>query len=169
VDEAHTALLIEIRRRLQEACDDPNVKNKGGTNYRAPRVTNAITAREDDGPALVKYVTSTVRKTADSDAWNVLMEADRLDISFEDMIVNAQEPIRSLFTDDDRAFAEQSLNAQRDTIAQRRDDAEAAAVAYDKRIVAIMSTKRGEQGKPWTAEWEEKTLAGMAAKRRTTP
>jgi len=50
-----------------------------------------------------------LRKTGDSEGWNALMEADRLDLSFEDMVLNADEPARRLFTDEDRRLAAQIL------------------------------------------------------------
>jgi hypothetical protein len=36
VDRAHKALLTEIRRRLDEAREDPNVTNADGSNYWGP-------------------------------------------------------------------------------------------------------------------------------------
>jgi hypothetical protein len=166
VDEAHRALLNEIRRRLDAAADDPNVKNSNGSNYWGPYVTRAVNKREGDGSGLVQYIQNVLRKSADSEGWNALLEARRLDISFEDMVANADEPIRSLFTDEDRSIAERSLRVQQSEIERRREEHETEAVARDRRIVAIMAAKRRAQGKPWTAEMEAKTLADEAAKRR---
>ena len=168
MDDAHKALLDEIRRRLDAAVDDPKVQNRNGTNYRAPHVTRAIDGREDDGPALVKYIKGALRKSADSEVWNALLDADRLDISFEDMVATAEEPIRSLFTDEDRRLAIESLEAQRSVLARRREDAEAVAVAQDQRIVAKMGELSRRDGKPWSPEREAKALEQMAAKRRPT-
>jgi hypothetical protein len=168
VDPAHKALLAEIRRRLDAARDDPNVKNSDGSNYWGPYVTRAVKAREHDGPALVRYIKDVLRKSGESEGWNSLLEARRLDISFEDMVFNAVEPIRSLFNDDDRRIAERSLGEQHREIDRRRDAEEAIAVERDRRIVALMAAKRREQGKPWTAEMEARTLADLAAKRRAT-
>jgi hypothetical protein len=42
MDPAHTALLAEIRRRLGEARDDPNITNVDGSNYWGP---SALCAR----------------------------------------------------------------------------------------------------------------------------
>jgi hypothetical protein len=50
VDEAHNALLADIRRRLQVMRDDLNVTNTDGSNYWGPRITKAVKDREDDGP-----------------------------------------------------------------------------------------------------------------------
>ena len=86
MDRAHQALLAEIRRRLDETREDRKITNVGGSNYWGPYVTRAINEREDDGPALVGYVKDVLRKANDSQGWNALLEADRLDISFEDMV-----------------------------------------------------------------------------------
>jgi hypothetical protein len=104
--DAHRALLAEVRRRLDDAGDDPNVRNADGSNYWGPYVTRAVTKRENDGPALVQYIKSFLRKSGESEGCNALLEADRLDLSFEDMVLNADEPIRDLFSDDDRRIAE---------------------------------------------------------------
>lgn len=165
MDDAHSALLEEIRARLGAAVDAPEVRNKNGTNYSAPRVSRAIEGRADDGPALVKYVKGAIRK---SEAWNALKEADRLDLSFEHLVVNADEPVRSLFSDEDRQVAEQALSERTAEIGLKRDEAEAAAVAQDRRIVAKMGELSRRDGKPWTPEMEEKALARMASQRGAT-
>jgi hypothetical protein len=67
VDQAHRALLAEIRRRLEDTRDDPNIKNVDGSNYWGPYVTRAINDREDDGPALVKYIQGVLRKSGESE------------------------------------------------------------------------------------------------------
>src|SRR4051812_417288 len=98
VEPAHDALLAEIRRRLQATRDDRNVTNEDGSNYWGPRVTQAINRREHDGPALVQYIKDVLRRRAvGSQGWSALQGGDRLDISFEDMVLNAAEPIRSVF------------------------------------------------------------------------
>ena len=109
MDQAHRALLEELRHRLQTAKDDPNVTNADGSNYWGPYVTRAVNDRENDGPALVHYIKNVLRKTGESEGWSALLEADRLDISFEDMVLNAADPIRRLFSDEDRQIAAQSL------------------------------------------------------------
>src|SRR4051794_34340937 len=97
VEPAHEALLAEIRRRLRATRDDPNVTNDDGSNYWGPRVTEAINRREHDGPALAQYIKGVLRRRASgSQGWSALQRGDRLDISFEDMVLNASEPIRSL-------------------------------------------------------------------------
>lgn len=141
MDDAHRALLDETRRRLKAAADDPNVKNSDGSNYWGPYVTRAINKREHNGPGLVQYIKDVLRKPGDSEGWNALLEARRVDISFEDMVVNADEPIRSLFSDEDRSIAERSLGLQKREIDRRREDEEASAIARDRRIVAIMAKK----------------------------
>ena len=57
----------------------------------------------------MRYIKDVLRTSGASEGWNSLLEAGRLDISFEDMVLNAVEPIRCLFTDEDRRIAEQSL------------------------------------------------------------
>ena len=52
-----------------------------------------------------------LRKSGESEGWNALLEADRLDISFEDMVLNAGEPIRDLFNDEDREIAARGASA----------------------------------------------------------
>lgn len=163
MEDSHKALLSEIRERLDAAAEAPEVKNKNGTNYRAPRVTRAIDDREDDGPALVKYVKGAIRKT---EAWNALMEGNRLDLSFEHLVMNAEEPVRSLFSDEDRQVAEEVFTSRTAEIGRKLDESEAVAVAQDRRIATIMGEKQRERGKPWTPEMEEKALARMAAERR---
>jgi hypothetical protein len=159
-------LLEEIRRRLDVAREDPNVTNTDGSNYWGPYVTRAINDREDDGPALVQYIKGVLRKSGESEGWNALLEADRLDISFEDMVLNAGEPIRGLFSDDDRKAAAQSLGERQSEIKRRRDEAEAIEVENDRRIVADVAAKRRSPGKPWTLELEAQMLARMAERRR---
>jgi hypothetical protein len=166
VDEAHKALLIEIRRRLTETRDDPNVTNADGSNYWGPYVTRAITQREADGPALVKYIKDVLRKTGDSQGWSSLLEGQRLDLSFEDMVANAVEPIRSLFNDEDREIAALSLGAQETELARRREALEAEEQERDRRIVAQVGERRRAAGKPWTPEMERSMLVDRATQRR---
>jgi hypothetical protein len=167
VDQAHRALLEEIRERLQTAKDDPKVTNAGGSNYWGPYVTRAVNDRENDGPALVLYIKGVLRKSGQSEGWSALLEADRLDISFEDMVLNAVDPIRGLFSDEDRDIAAQSLGQQQGEIERRREAAESAEVENDCRIVAQVASKRQAAGKPWTAEIEVQMLADMAQRRRS--
>ena len=166
MEPAHKALLDEIRRRLDEARDDPGVTNASGSNFWAPYVTRAIDKREDDGPGLVQYIQDVLRKAGKSESWSALLEGDRLDLSFQEMVLNAEEPIRSLFTDEDREIAARSLGDQRAELKRRYETTEAAAVAHDREIVAMVAASRREKGKPWTPEIEERMLAERAAKRR---
>ncbi len=168
VDEAHKALLAEIRRRLDAAREAPNVTNAGGSNYWGPYVTRAVDKREHDGPGLVQYIKDVLRKSGESQGWSSLLEGDRLDISFEDMVLNAVEPIQGLFTDEDREIAARSLGGQQSEIASRREATEAAEVENDRRIVALVAANRRAAGKLWTAEIEARMLADRAAQRRTT-
>ena len=165
MEPAHKALLDEIRRRLDETRDDPGVTNASGSNYWGPYVTRAIDKREDDGPGLVQYIKDVLRKDA-SEGWSALLEADRLDLSFEDMVVSAEEPIRGLFSDEDRELAARALGDQRAVLERRHATAESAAVEHDREIVALVAASRREKGKPWTPEIEERMLAERAAKRR---
>jgi hypothetical protein len=169
VDEAHTALLAEIRRRLDETRADPTITNTDGSNYWGPYVTRAINDREHDGPALVAYIKSVLRKTGDSEGWNALLEADRLDLSFEEMVLNADPPIRGLFDEEDRQIAARLIGDLQQRIKQRVDEAEAAEVEHDRAIVSRVAANRRAQGKPWTAEMEAKMLADRAARRRPGP
>lgn len=165
MNEAQRALLAEIRRRLDDTRDEPGVKNADGSNYWGPYVTRAINDREDDGPALVEYIKTVIRKSGESQGWSALLEGARLDLSFEDMVLHAIEPIRSLFDEDDRRVAAGSLGEQQTEI-ERRDNAhEAAAVEQDRRIVAMVADKRRAEGKPWTDEMEAEMLARRAAAR----
>jgi hypothetical protein len=166
MDEAHQALLDELRRRLRETRDDPDVKNAGGSNYWGPYVTRAVEKREHDGPGLVRYVKDMLRKSGDSEGWNALLEAGRLDLSFEDMVVHAAEPIRSLFSDEDREVAERSLRTQQGQLDARHDTAEAIEVERDRKIAGMVGEKRLAGGKPWTDEMEAQLLAERAARRR---
>jgi hypothetical protein len=166
VDAAHAALLAEIRHRLEAARDDPNVTNADGSNYWGPYVTRAVDKREHDGPGLVRYIKDVLRKSGESEGWNSLLEAGRLDISFEDMVLNAKDPIRALFTDEDRQIAERSLGEQRREIDRRYEAAEAIELERDRKIVAGVAAKRRAEGKPWTQEIEERMLSERAARRR---
>jgi hypothetical protein len=168
VEAAHRALLAEIRRRLEAARDDPDVTNADGSNYWGPYVTRAINDREHDGPALVQYIKNVLRKTGESEGWSALLEADRLDISFEDMVLNAGDPIRGLFSDEDRDIAARSLGQQRGELDRRREVAESAEVERDRRIVADVGSKRQAAGKAWSVEMEEQMLADRAERRRRT-
>jgi hypothetical protein len=147
--------------------DDPNITNTDGSNYWGPRITKAVKDREDDGPALVKYVKGVLRKTGESEGWNALLEAHRLDLSFEDMVLNADEPIRELFTEEDRRLAAQILGDQQGEIERRCEAAESIEIERDRRIVAEVASKREEAGKPWTAEMEAQMLAERAERRRS--
>lgn len=166
MDDPRKALLVEIRRRLDETRNDPNVTNSDGSNYWGPYVTRAIDQRDDDGHALVKYIKDVLRKSGDSPGWDALLEGDRLDLSFEDMVANAVEPMRGLFNDEDREVAARSLGGQRAELERRREVEEAAAVEEDRRIVAMVAERRHADGKPWTPEIEERMLADRAARRK---
>lgn len=167
MDAAHAALKDEIYRRLEATRDDPRITNTDGSNYWGPRITKAIKDREQDGPALVHYVRGVLRKSGDSEGWNALLEANRLDLSFEDMVANAAEPIRGLFSDEDREIAARSLGDLHREIDRRRADAEAAEVERDRRVVAEVARRREAAGKPWTVEMEERMLAERAGRRRS--
>lgn len=173
MDDAHRALRDELFRRLEATKEAPEVKNTDGSNYWGPRITKAIKDREADGPALVDYVKKVLRKTGESEGWNALVEASRLDLSFEDLVVKAAEPIRSLFTDEDRELAQAILDAQGGEVAlkseERRAEAvatEAQAVEHDRKIVADVRRRREAAGKSWTPEMEADMLARMAVRRR---
>lgn len=166
MDGRYTSLLAEIRRRLEETRDDENITNTDGSNYWGPYVTRAINDREHDGPALVKYIQTVLRKSGESQGWNALLEANRLDVSFEDMVLNAVEPIRGLFSDEDRQIAARNLGDQAAEIERRHAAAEAAEVERDRRIVAMVATRRQAEGKPWTPEIEARMLGDRAARRR---
>ncbi len=174
MEDAYRALRSEVLRRLDETREDPKVTNTDGSNYWGPRITKAVKDREDDGPALVAYVKSVLRKTGDSEGWNALVEAQRLDLSFEDMVLRAQEPIRDLFSDEDRELAAQILSTQEGTISQKVQEREAHATAReaeeverDRRIVAGVRARREALGKDWTTEMEAEMLARMAERRRS--
>jgi hypothetical protein len=167
VDHAHQTLLVEIRRRLEEARADRGITNTGGSNYWGPYVTRAVDKREDDGPALVEYIKDVLRKSGNSDGWNALLEADRLDISFEDMVVNATDPIKGLFNDEDRAIAAQSLGDQRAEIERRAAEAQAGELERDHRVLAQMDEVRLKDGKSeLTDEQRADVLSARAARRR---
>ncbi|HWT93298.1 MAG TPA: hypothetical protein VN238_09900 [Solirubrobacteraceae bacterium] len=166
MNEAQRELLNEIRRRLAAAKDAPEVQNANGSNYWAPYVTRAVDKRADDGPALVAYIQSVLRKPDRSEGWSALLEAGRLDLSFEDMVANADEPIRSLFTDEDREIAGRTLAAQTVEVDRRREAAETTAVDEDRRIVARVAASRRAAGKPWTDEIEAQMFADRAERRR---
>jgi hypothetical protein len=173
VDDAHRALRDEIFRRLEAAREDLDVTNTDGSNYWGPRITKAVKDREGDGAALVKYVKGVLRKTGVSEGWNALLEASRLDLSFEDMVLNAEDPIRDLFTDDDRRLAEQILEAQGHEIDRKREEREAEmieleadAVEHDRSIVGDVRRSREAAAKPWTPEIEAQMLARLAERRR---
>lgn len=171
VDYAHRALRDEIFRRLEAARADPSVTNADGSNYWGPRITKAVKDREGDGPALVTYVKGVLRKTGESEGWNAMLEAHRLDLSFEDMVLRADDPIRTLFDDEDRRLAANILDQQQSEIGRRHEEHEAEAVEHDRRIVAKVRTSREAAGKPWTVEIEEDMLNGRADRRsrNTTP
>jgi hypothetical protein len=166
VDQRYRALLAEIRRRLEATRDDPNVTNADSSNYWGPYVTRAINEREQDGPALVRYIKDVLRKSGASEGWSALLEGGRLDVSFEDMVVNANEPIRGLFDDEDRRIAARSLGDQKLELERRREATEAAEVERDRRIVDAVAARRRTAGKPWTAEMEARMLAERAERRR---
>lgn len=167
MDDAHKALLAEIRRRLAEARDDPNITNTDGSNYWGPYVTRAINDREDDGPALVQYIKDVLRKPGESEGWNALLEADRLDVSFEDMVMKADEPIRGLFNDEDRRIAAQLLGRQTTEIERRRTQAEAAEKERDHRILAEIDERRVREGKPELTETQRAAVLADRAARRS--
>jgi hypothetical protein len=81
-------------------------------------------------------------------------------------VLNASEPIRSLFTDEDRALARRLLGAQEGEIERRDEVAEAAALQQDRRTVAAVAARRRAASKPWTEEIEQRMLADLAARRR---
>jgi hypothetical protein len=111
LDPRHKALVGEVRRRIELASDDPEVVNcDGRTSWRGPRVRRAVEKRPDDGPDFVKYIGGVLRKR-ESEGWNGVREADRLQNSFEDMVANPPDPrIAALFSDDDRELATRLLS-----------------------------------------------------------
>jgi hypothetical protein len=113
MDSRHKALLDEVRRRIELATDDPKVLNRDGkTSWRGPRVRGAVERRADDGPALVNYIRGVLRKR-ESEGWNALREAGRLQYSFEDMVANPPDQrIAGLFSDDDRELARRLLSSK---------------------------------------------------------
>jgi hypothetical protein len=172
VEAEYRALRDEIFRRLDKAREDPNVKNADGSNYWGPRVTKAVKDRENDGPALVKYVKGVLRKMGESEGWNALMEGHRLNLTFEDMVLR-YEPIRGLFTDEDRRLAAELLDEQESEIERKRDEREAEeaareaeAVEHDHEIVDTVRRSREAAGKPWSPEIEAEMLRGLAERRR---
>jgi hypothetical protein len=113
----------------------------------------------------VTYVRTVLRKSSDSEGWSALLEADRLDLSFEDLVVHAEEPVRGLFTDEDREIASRSLGSLQAEVDRRRDASEALALEHDRSIVSRVAARRRDEGKPWTPEIEARMLADRAARR----
>jgi hypothetical protein len=146
--------------------DDPNVLNSDGrTSWRAPRVRMAIDNRAEDGPALVKYIKDLLRKS-ESEGWNALLEAGRLDLSFEDMVANTTDPlIAGLFSDEDRELATRLLGQQNAVIQERRTAAEDEALARDRRLTAMVREKALSKGEEWTPEREAMVMASLKARR----
>jgi hypothetical protein len=73
-------------------------------------VRRAVEKRADDGPALVPYIRGVQRKLGQSEGWNALLEADRLQYSFEDIVANPPDPrTAGLFSDEDRELATRLL------------------------------------------------------------
>ena len=89
------------------------------------------------------------------------------------MVLNAEDPIRDLFTDDDRRLAAQILDAQGSEIDRKREEREAEvvereaeAVEHDRSIVGDVRRSREATAKPWTPEIEAEMLARLAGRRR---
>jgi hypothetical protein len=125
----------------------------------------AIDNRAEDGPALVKYIKDLLRKS-ESEGWNALLEAGRLDLSFEDMVANTTDPlIAGLVSDEDRELATRLLGQQNAVIQERRTAAEDEALARDRRLTAMVREKALSKGEEWTPEREAMVMASLKARR----
>ena len=132
--------------------DDPNVTNTDGSNYWGPYVTRAVESSRRGRTGVVKYIKGVLRKPGDSEGWNALLEADRLDLSFEDMVLNAVEPVRDLFDDEDREIAARSLSDQRGEINRRRETSgavETGVPTVGKLFRPVLEVVA--DGRPWSA------------------
>jgi hypothetical protein len=101
-----------------------------------------------------------------TDGYNALIEAERPDLTVEAVVAEVDAAWASEFTDADRDAARERLGSMLGADQAKREAAEVDAVAQDRKIVAIVNTRRVAEGKPeLTAQQESEILAWRPAER----
>ena len=113
----------------------------------------------------MKYVRAKVHEPA-TDGYDALVEVGRPDLTVEALVADADAPWAREFTDDDRRAARERLGSMIEADRVRRSAAEAEAVEADRRIVALMNTRRADQGKgPLSPAQEAQVMERLASER----
>jgi hypothetical protein len=164
VDAAQHALLARLRELVIET-PGSGALNAGNKPYHPTRFAQAVERRADDGAALVKYVRSKVQGPS-TDGYDALIAAGRPDLTVEAVVADADAAWAPAFTDADREAAKARLGTMVEADRARRADAEASAVAKDRKIVALMNDRRSADGKPpLNPKQEAQVMASLATKR----
>ncbi|MDA0182425.1 hypothetical protein OJ997_19105 [Solirubrobacter phytolaccae] len=164
VNDAQKALLARLRE-LVVITPTSGAVNAAKRPLHITRFGQAVERRAEDGTALVAYVRAKVHAPA-KDGYDALIDAGRSDLTVEALVADREAAWASEFTDEDREAAEARLGSMLEADKTRKNAAEAEAVAYDQRIVAMASKRRAAEGKPaLTPKQEAQMLARMAATR----
>jgi len=164
MNDAQKALLARLRE-LVVVTPTSGALNAAKRPLHITRFAQAVERRAEDGDKLVAYLRAKVHEPATS-SYDGLIDAGRADLTVEALVADGDAAWASEFTDEDREAAAARLSTMVEADKARKGAAEAEAVAYDQKIVALANTRRVAEGKPQlTPQQEAQMLARMAAAR----
>jgi hypothetical protein len=164
VNAAQKALLVRLREIVEET-PRSGALTAGGRSLHVSGFARALEGRAEDGSALVEYVRAKVYQ-APMASYAALIKARRPDLTVEGVVADADAEWASEFTDDDRAAARDRLGEMIETHRKAQEDAEATAVAHDRRIVARVSASRIAKGMPGLTPEQDATMLKERSARR---
>ena len=117
------------------------IKDTAGNPYNPSYYKRGLdNAIERGGLEVVEYVRRFLYKPP-SDGYKKLEEADSLDLACESLVVDAEKPYASLFTDADRTAARERLAPHIKAIESRKAE-------HRARIIALRNESRAQRGLP---------------------
>ncbi len=142
--EAVDQLVTDLQWQIDEM-KPRGIKNSAGNPYNPSHYKRGLNdAIDRGGLEVVEYVRKYLYKPP-SQGYKKLEEADSLDLACEWLVMDAEKPYASLFTDADRATARERLGPHIKAIEEAKAD-------HRARIIAVRNEIRAKQGKPRLTE-----------------
>ena len=140
-DEDAVAQLVSDLHSQIDQLKPRGIKNNAGKPYNPAHYKRGLDdAIERGGLEVVEYVRRYLYKPP-SDGYKRLEDADSLDLACESLVLDADKPYASLFTDEDRMAARERLGSHIKAIESRK-------AKHRSHIVALRNESRAKRGLP---------------------
>jgi hypothetical protein len=140
-DQAAVAQLVSDLHWQINQLRPRGIKNNAGNPYNPSYYKRGLdNAIERGGLDVVEYVRRYLYKQP-SDGYKKLEQADSLDLACESLVIDADKPYASLFTDADRTAARERLGPQIEAIEARRAE-------HRARVIALRNELRAQRRLP---------------------